>query len=226
MLTLMAGCINAVGFLSMQHQPLSHMSGTISTLGMEMAGHRSLFATHALLIVLCFFFGALVSGAIVRQSTLKAGRRYGVALMVESLLLVAATLGFQQQAAWAVYLATMACGLQNAMASSYSGTVIRTTHMTGMVTDLGIACGHLLRGQPVEWRRFRLYGVLLTGFLAGSYLGGLAFHQFGYRTLLGPAVIAGGIGAVYTLYKHWERLNERPSAVEQDAAEAENSPGR
>ncbi len=205
-LTLLAGCINAVGFLSAQRQPLSHMSGTVCAVGMEWANGHTALVWHAFRVLLSFFLGALLSGAIIRQSTLKAGRRYGVALSVEAGLLFAATAGFHHASNWGVYFAAMACGLQNAMASSYSGAVIRTTHMTGMITDLGIACGHVLRGQAVEWRRFQLYGALGAGFLGGSYLGAVGFHRHGYSTLLIPAFVAGLIGFVFTAYKHAQRL--------------------
>lgn len=45
-----------------------------------------------------------------------------------------------------VWACALACGLQNALTSKYSGNVIRTTHLTGATTDLGIAFGHILRG--------------------------------------------------------------------------------
>jgi uncharacterized membrane protein YoaK (UPF0700 family) len=44
----------------------------------------------------------------------------------------------------------MACGLQNAMATGYSGAVIRTTHVTGIVTALGIAVGLAARRERVD----------------------------------------------------------------------------
>lgn len=204
-LTVIAGSINAVGFLSFYRQPISHMSGNVCTLGLELAAENSGLVWHTIRVICAFFMGSLLSGAIIRQSTLRAGRRYGVALAIESVFLFAAVHAFRLNSAWGVYLAAMSCGLQNAMATSYSGAVVRTTHVTGMVTDLGIACGHMLRGQTVEWRRFRLYGVLLTGFLTGSYLGALSFNKIGYDTLLFPATFSGVTGLSYALFKHFER---------------------
>ncbi|PTY03696.1 DUF1275 domain-containing protein [Opitutaceae bacterium EW11] len=204
-LTLIGGCINAVGFLSLYHQALSHMSGTLCALGFNLATEPAPVVWHSLRVLVSFFFGALLSGFILRQSTLKAGRRYGVTLAVESALLFAAVHAFRVNSVWGVYFAAAACGLQNAMASSYSGTVIRTTHVTGMVTDLGIACGHMLRRQPVEWRRFKLYAALMTGFFAGSYMGAVSFVRIGYDTLLFPAALAGATGLGYAIFKHIER---------------------
>lgn len=144
----------------------------------------------------------MLSGLIIRQSGLKAGRRYGVALTCESLLLIAATHFLRHGSVMADYLATMACGLQNAMATSYSGAVIRSTHMTGMITDLGIALGLAARRESVDWRPMRLYAVLLTGFFVGGVLGGYRFSHLGTDCLVIPAAITGVTGVVYTILKH------------------------
>lgn len=202
-----AGSVNAVGFLGLQHQALSHMSGTVTNLGMELARGDRQLAQHAFLVLLCFFSGCVLSGVIIRHSTLKAGRRYGFALTVESGLLFTATYLFRHQSPIGDYLAAMACGLQNAMATSYSGAVIRTTHVTGIVTDLGIAIGLLARREPVDWRRMRLYLVLLSGFFLGSTLGATGFLKFGYDTLLFPAILTGVSGVGFTLFRHYWRAH-------------------
>jgi uncharacterized membrane protein YoaK (UPF0700 family) len=208
-LACIAGCVNAVGFLSAQHQALSHLSGTISNFGIEVARADWPLAAHAALIVVFFFLGCVLSGVIIRQSTLRAGRRYGVALCCESLLLFATTYLLRHNSPAGAPLAAMACGLQNAMATSYSGAVVRTTHMTGIVTDLGIAMGLLARGERVDWRRLRLYLVLLVGFAGGSVLGGIGYLRLGCDTLLYPAAIAGVTGIGYTWWKHRERHRSR-----------------
>jgi uncharacterized membrane protein YoaK (UPF0700 family) len=142
---------------------------------------------------------------IIRAGSLRLGRRYGVALALESAALLLAVYFLRRGANLGDYLAAMACGLQNAMVTTYSGSTMRTTHITGMVTDLGIACGHLLRGSAVDWFRFRIYGVLFLGFFAGGLIGTLGYHRFRYDTLLFPAVLSGITGIGYTAMKHFER---------------------
>lgn len=204
-LTLTAGVINAVGFLGVHHQALSHMSGTVTVLGMELARADYPVATHAGFILLAFFLGCLVCGAIISQGSLRLGRRYGVVLTLESAALFGALIFLRRGAYVGDYLAALACGLQNAMVTSYSGATMRTTHMTGMVTDLGIACGHVLRGMTVDWHKFRVYGVLFLGFFAGGMVGAFGFGAFGYDTLLFPAMLSGVTGAGYAVVKHYER---------------------
>lgn len=209
-LTMGAGAINAVGFLGVHHQALSHMSGTVTTLAMELGRAHYAVALHALAILTAFFAGCLVSGAIIRQGTLRLGRRYGVVLALESIALFAAVYFLRRGANVGDYVAALACGLQNAMVSSYSGSTMRTTHMTGMVTDLGIACGHFIRGEQVDWYRFRLYGVLLLGFFGGGLLGALGYGRYGYDALLFPAVLSGCAGAGYAVIKHYEKSRAVP----------------
>ena len=209
-LTLTAGAINAVGFLGIHHQALSHMTGTVTVLGLELARANYGVALHAFAILAAFFAGCVVSGAVIRQSRLRLGRRYGVALSFESAALLLAVFFLRRGANAGDYLAAMACGLQNAMVSSYSGSVMRTTHISGMVTDLGIACGHFLRGATIDWFHFRLYGVLFLGFFAGGLFGTLGFERFGYDTLLFPAILSGVTGLGYTALKHYERRHKSP----------------
>ncbi|WP_158277616.1 YoaK family protein [Opitutus sp. ER46] len=202
-LALMGGCVNAIGLLCAHNRAVSHMSGTVTNLGIEIGRQNYALARHAALIVIFFFLGSVLSGIIIRQSTLKAGRRYGAALMGEAVLLVIATGLLRHRSESGLYAAGMACGLQNGMATSYSGAVIRTTHMTGIVTDLGIAIGLTARGLKADWRRMRLYLLLLAGFLIGGTLGAIGYHDFGPDTLLFPAALAGFVGIGYTVWKHF-----------------------
>lgn len=212
-LTCAAGCINAVGFLGVHPQALSHMSGTGTIFSTELARQQYTAAGHALLVLAFFLLGCVLSGVIIRRSTLQAGRRYGVALTCESALLFAAAYFLRHDRDEGDYLAAMACGLQNAMATSYSGAVIRTTHITGLITDLGLALGLALRGEAVDRRRIGLFLVLVSGFILGGILGGLGYLRFGTDTLLFPAAVTGVTGTSYTCFKHFERRRPVPGPV-------------
>lgn len=207
-LTVTAGVINAVGFLGYHHQSLSHMTGTVTILGIQLVGANYASAWHAFAILSSFFIGCIISGAVIRQESLRLGRRYGVALSLESCALFLAVFFIHQNSFAGDYLAALACGLQNAMVTTYSGSTMRTSHMTGMITDLGIACGHVMRGSAVDWFRFRIYGVLLLGFFAGGVVGTMGFDRFGANTLLVPAVLSGVTGVGYTVVKHRERRKQ------------------
>lgn len=204
-LTCAAGSINAVGFLGMHHQAISHMSGSVTVLSNELATGQFSPALYAMGVVGSFFAGSVLSAAIIRQEALKLGRRYGVALVIESVLLLVACRLLMTGHRSGDCLAAMACGLQNAMATHYSGAIIRTTHMSGIITDLGITVGLKLTGGPVDARRAGLYLVLFAGFFTGGILGSLGYIYMGFETLLFPAALTGVAGCGYFGFKQFAR---------------------
>jgi len=151
-------------------------------------------------VIGAFVFGTVISGFIIQDSPLKLGRRYGIALLLESFLLCIAVPLLDRNNAWGLYSAACACGLQNAMMSTYSGTVVRTTHVSGMITDLGIFLGHAIRGIPVDVRRLGLCVIVISGFLCGGIAGTLAFHRLGYSALFIPGAITASTAFAYGLY--------------------------
>jgi uncharacterized membrane protein YoaK (UPF0700 family) len=198
-LAFIAGMVNVVGLLSFQHQPVTHLTGNTSMLAAAIAALDGAATLHFLTTIGAFFVGTVVSGFVIQDSTLQLGRRYGVALLLESLLLCAAVPLMEQGKDAGLYCAACACGLQNAMVSTFSGTVVRTTHLSGMFTDLGIFLGHALRGLPVDRQRLRLCFLIISAFLSGGIVGAAAFHHIGYNTLLIPATFTGVTALLYDM---------------------------
>jgi uncharacterized membrane protein YoaK (UPF0700 family) len=194
LLAATAGSVNAVGLLGIHHQALSHLSGLLTALSNEVAGSHGSLALKAAAVIGAFFAGCVLSALLIRHEALQLGRRYGAVLILESACLWAAWWLLRQDRYAGECAAALACGLQNAMASNYSGAVIRTTHMTGMVTDLGIALGQALRGAAVDCRRAGLYGLLLAGFVAGGIGGSYGYFTLGVATLVFPASLTGLAG--------------------------------
>lgn len=212
LLATIGGMVNSVGFLGLTHEALTHLTGTTSQAAIALAEGRWSLLGHMASLLMAYFSGSVLSGFIIQQSALKLGRRYGVTLLIESLLLLAATPLLMRDQRWGELLATCACGVQNAMATSYSGAVIRTTHMSGIITDLGIWMGHWLRGLPQDPRRGWLGMTLFGGFFVGGVLGALLFARFSYQTLLLPAMLTGVTGLVYAIYRHRFRNGGMDSA--------------
>lgn len=195
-----AGMVNAVGLQSYAHQAVTHVTGTTSLFSLAVAKADTRALADLGLVLAAFVGGAALGGFIIQHAALRLGRRYGVALFIESLLLVTAAVMMHSHTIVGSYFASAACGLQNAMASTYSGAVLRTTHLSGMFTDLGAALGHFLRGIPVDWIRVRLYAMLIGSFLLGGVAGSLLFAAYGPATLYLPAAFTGTVAASYTVY--------------------------
>ena len=175
-------------------------TGTTSLLGLALADLALTQAGHLLLTLLSFLAGAALSGVLIPGSALKLGRHYGFSLLIEAFLLLMAMLTLQQGSDLGVYLASMACGLQNAMVTTYSGSIIRTTHLSGIFTDLGIMLGNRLRGVPINGRRLLLFLLLIGGFVCGGLVGTLLFRGLHFTALLVPATLAALLASVYWVY--------------------------
>lgn len=208
-LTLIAGSVNAIGLLGFEHQAVSHLTGTSTLLGVRLTEGNWDSVLHLALIIVSFVGGATVSGFIVQDATLKLGRRYGVVLLLESGLLFAAMWTLTSGMIVGHLLASAACGLQNAMVTTYSGASMRTTHVSGLFTDIGIALGHVLRGIPANTRRLQLQLVLIAGFILGGSLGAVTYRRYAYTALSVPAALALLLAVIYWIYwfgvKHTER---------------------
>ena len=199
-LACVAGMVNVVGYLGFEHQAITHLTGTTSLLGAALAQGNLRSVLQLAGMLLAFMLGAVLSGLLIKDSVLQLGRRYGVALAFEAMLLVLAVPLFEQGYFAGPLLAAVAIGLQNAMATTYSGAVIRTTHLSGMVTDLGLLLGQLLRGIVIERRRLAVCLTVISGFLIGSLIGALLFSWLQFRTLLVPAALTGVTALAYGAY--------------------------
>lgn len=201
-LAFIAGLVNAAGYMGFRHQSITNLTGSTTLLGISLGTADTAEALHWGLSLAAFVLGAMLSGTIVQKSTLKLGRRYGVALAFESLLLFAAVPLLDRGLSGGLWLASMACGLQNGMASTYSGMVFRTTHVSGMFTDLGIYLGQRLRGLEVDTLRIRVCVLVIGSFLLGGVAGALLFGVMHEHTLLIPATLTGLCGLGYGAYRH------------------------
>jgi uncharacterized membrane protein YoaK (UPF0700 family) len=199
-LAFIAGMVNAAGYMGFRHQSITNLTGSSSLLGVALGTGDGGEAWHWALSIGAFVIGAVLSGLIVQQRTLKLGRHYGVALVLESLLLFAAVPLLDAGNSIGLYLAAMGAGLQNGMASTYSGMVFRTTHVSGMFTDLGIYIGQRLRGLEVDTLRVRVCVLVIGSFMLGSAAGAVLFGVLQERTLLIPAALTGLCGVAYSLY--------------------------
>jgi len=206
-LAFVGGIVNVVGLLGFEHQAVTHLTGTTSMLAAALASLDGAATLHFVAIIGSFVLGTVISGFIIQDSTLQLGRRYGVALFLESILLFIAVPLLNRHNIFGIYSASCACGLQNAMVSTYSGAVVRTTHVSGMFTDLGIFLGHSLRGLPVDSRRLRLCFLIISGFLCGGIAGAVAFHHLSYSALFIPSALTAVTSFAYGIYLFRNRRN-------------------
>lgn len=199
-LAFIAGIVNVVGLLGFEHQAITHLTGNTSMLAAALASLDLAGTLHFFALIVSFLIGCVISGFIIQDSTLQLGRRYGVALSLVATLLFVSVPLLERGSAYGMYCAACAMGLQNAMVSTYSGAVVRTTHLSGMFTDLGIYLGHTLRGLPIDSRRLRLSVVIISGFFFGGIVGTLLYQTIAYSALYIPAAFTACIAIAYGIF--------------------------
>lgn len=199
-LAFVAGCINVIGLLGFEHQSVSHLSGTATLLGTSFFDYSFETTFHLVGVLFAFFMGASLSGFLLHGGTLKLGRHYETALLLEAFLLFFAFYLLSNGSYSGHFAASAACGLQNALATKYSGAVIRTTHLTGIFTDLGIMLGSVLRGEAFDKRKAMLFLLIITGFIFGGTFGTYLFSYLKFKALLAPGCVCLVLAACYRLY--------------------------
>jgi len=187
-LAFVAGAINAGGFLAVGAYT-SHMSGMISSVADFAATHQFMTAALVLLHVCAFFAGSMLSALLVNWARLnRLSSEFALPLMLEAVLLLGFGLLAVISAGSLHLLISLLClimGLQNGLITKVSHAEIRTTHMTGVVTDLGIQAGRWLFGKAAhadtrfDARKTRRLALLLVAFIGGGFAGALAFKLAG-----------------------------------------------
>lgn len=199
-LAFIAGYIDAV-FFRLASVTVTHITGNAARLSGDLVQNQLTDATRIVTLIISFILGAAASGIIVGSPSLRSGRRYGVVLMIESVILAASAATLPSHPFVAASLAASAAGLQNAMASTYMGLIIRTTHLTGIATDIGFHLGCWARGRRVAHRNLLLLILLAAGFVVGAATGSLASVSLEHSALWPIAGTTALVGAAYFLWR-------------------------
>lgn len=208
-LAVNAGMINVLGLVTILHQSVSHMTGNVSMLAMAFIAWQPATIIYLILVLLCYVIGSFYSGLILGNSHFSLTRRYGVPLSLVAFFIVLCWLLLPYFPRYALLWACVAMGVQNAMVSHYKGTIIRTTHLSGVLTDLGLALGYKARGLPVESKRVVLHLLILAGFIVGGILASWLYPYLKLNAFLIPAVLSLIMSAVYwIIYFHYRHIHD------------------
>lgn len=199
-----SGMVNGLAFLACA-QYVTHVTGTATRLGLE-APHAGVALEYALVVV-CFIVGAACSVLPLQYRVLRGKRPLWAAplVVVAGVLAVVALVGpvgafgpFGGEEAVIdppfalLWLLAFATGLQNAAVATCTGLVVRSTHLTGPATDLGVHLGLVCFARGDE-RRTAVRGAALRGAKVIAFVAGAGFAlplatASGYSAFLVPAV--------------------------------------
>lgn len=206
LLAFTAGAIDAGGFLALQRHA-ANMTGTVVAVAGDLASEQVAWAIAAATLIASFVLGAAATGALItRARRLRLHGRFAHPLVLEAaLLLLLASLSSDPELLgdWFApsFLALMCfiMGLQNAALRGISRTQIGTTHMTGILTDLGMEAGRWVHGSctssardrrptEAEAAKLRLRLAILGSFVVGVVGGAFAFADIGF-VMAGPMAV-------------------------------------
>jgi uncharacterized membrane protein YoaK (UPF0700 family) len=216
-LAFVAGNTDAGGYLAVR-QYTSHMSGIVSAMADNLAlGDVSLWLS-GFSALLAFLIGAACTAILVNWGRRRSLRsEYAFPLLLEAMLLVSFCLlgRFLEHPKWlfASIMTLLLCftmGLQNAIITKISRAEIRTTHVTGIVTDIGIELGKLFywnrpQSSPdtpmvmADRQKLRLLSLLIGLFFFGGLLGALSFRLLGFLFFLPLAALLLVLACVPTI---------------------------
>jgi uncharacterized membrane protein YoaK (UPF0700 family) len=208
MMGFQAGAINTGGFLSC-HRFVSHVTGFGTLVGTEAASGRWI-DTLGIAAVPSFFIGGAMMSAYLVDRRIQSNRKplYPLVMLLIFVLTSSVALlgasgyfgGFGAEFARHDYLMLaalcLACGLQNGTVTSAFGAIIRTTHLTGITTDLGIGIvrilthSHKIQPRLNEIRANWMRAGLIAAFILGSFCSAHIYMQFEYWGFLIPSLIA------------------------------------
>jgi len=235
-LTFIAGAINAGGFLAVG-QYTSHMSGILSSMADNLALGSVAVVILGLAAFMPFVAGAALSAILINWGRRhRLGSRYALPLMLEAVLLgIFGVLGWLAHpspnfVAGASPLLCFIMGLQNATVTKISGARMRTTHVTGIVTDIGIELGklvywnrsrHLDEIVTADREKLRLLALLLGSFFIGGVTGAIGFSRLGFPVFLPFALLlillAGPpLAEDMSFARRIRRTIDSPGAIDRD----------
>lgn len=247
MMTVVAGLLDATTLLSWAGSTSTHMSGKFLSVGVYISA-ADVKALMYFGMVVCFFIGAFFAGWLTRTPkhktlwTCAAGMAIvGVGCCLTSVLFIvagkelsvpgrrlapAASSGGPAALPWwktpcaAPYMAAMTSGFQNAMLTTITG-FMRTTHMTGTVTDVGLLVGQAYPTKmqdAAHWWKTRILAGLIGTWSLSGLLGQLLYVRAGMGDYLG--FVAGGLAFVVSAIGFWRLTSEQKKMRKVAAEEA------
>ena len=209
LLSFVAGIVNVAGFLAVK-QLTTNVTGHFAYFVDEVFQVHFWKGLVYFLYILFFFLGAFISSLLVEYVSLKnENKTYILPIVIEIvLLLFVASLGknlIESYANLIVCILLFAMGLQNSLVTKISDATVRTTHLTGLFTDLGIELSQLFFYKKAL-QKIKLYAsiklrlTIIIFFFIGGISAGLLYQKLQLKVLI-LATLVLFIGLIYDTLK-------------------------
>lgn len=202
-LSLCAGFVNVI-YMNHVLLTVSHNTGVTSRMAINLGKLNISEAGFGALVLFFFFLGSTTVGYFQKKSKFYYSRKYGFFLMGESLMLILAVYLFHvENVTIPCFIASYSMGLQNGLFTNFSGAVVRTTHVTGLLTDVGLIIGHRLRGieKSSDIWRLKVMIPLFIGFVSGGILSQICYTMWTFYSLAIPIFIYFIGGLIWSVWR-------------------------
>jgi uncharacterized membrane protein YoaK (UPF0700 family) len=210
LLSLVAGIVNVTGLFAV-NRLTTNVTGHFAYFADGMAKENFSIAWVYLFYILSFFAGAFFSNLMVELIS-KKSTRFINAIPVSIEVAILISIAFLSEGIVIRHADVIACsllfamGLQNALVTSLSNSVVRTTHLTGLFTDLGIELSQLFFYRKPEQKKkltssIKLRLTIISCFFSGCIAGALVYFLAGIKSLL-LAVVLLIAGLIYDSVKY------------------------
>lgn len=186
LLSFVAGIVNVAGFLAVQ-KLTTNVTGHFAFFVDEIFKQNFWQGFHYFLFILFFFLGSFFSNLSIELISKVNDRLiYRIPILIESIILITVAIFGQELTMLRpnviAYALLFAMGLQNSLVTTISNATVRTTHLTGLFTDLGIELSQLffykLKEQKVKlYSSIKLRLTIISFFFLGGLLGGIFYSS-------------------------------------------------
>lgn len=195
LLRILAGYLNVTAILLFARMLAGH-TGSFTNVAIEFVEGDMQSVFRILVITLFFFIGTIVSGYIYPSDKMKPSMRYGTLFILMGFIyLLFGILGYATLY-FLVYL-SFVLGFQNGMFVYYKGMVVRTTILTGTMTDIGVEIGRRFKGlEGNDWKlKFHIFNLVF--FILGAVIAAFIAYYTDWNLVLGAGILEIGIGLYF-----------------------------
>lgn len=207
-LCINSGYMNSLTFLSLHQIASAHMTGNLSQIAINIILKNYDLVFYFSSTYFCFLLGSIITGYIIKDENFKLGQNYGILLILMAFILLFGIIieEYISNSIYFILCCAFVCGLQNAMTSKYSNNIVRTTHMTGTTTDIGIFIGHYISGNKENTWKIKLLFTSIIGFFLGNIIGTIAYLKIIHFALISNILICFVCGCIHLIYLKINKL--------------------
>ena len=209
-LTFLAGVVNVCAMLLLE-LTITHSTGNISKAAISLANGEFNAFSEILFYIILFFIGSTISGYIYHEKKTDI-TKYDSILPIFFGIIMFIAIKTTTGNIVILRIISLGMGMQNGSYIKLKGIIVRTTHMTGYITDAGFCLGALLHGNRKDAWKLRFYIISILTFFLGGFVSVLLIKYIGIKAI---EVIA-ALYCIHGIYMGYNYFKVKQNEVQAD----------